>query len=90
MLNGLAEMGTVDNPTPLTTKLKALFDERSRLRTYRYDLALRSDLPEQQRVEKTVFIKAPRSIPYGEVARVIDGLKATGADPIGLQLDDLK
>jgi hypothetical protein len=27
--------------------------------------------------------------PYGEVARVMDGLKGSGADPIGLQLDDL-
>jgi len=48
------------------------------------------DLSEFQRVEKTIFIKAPRNIPYGEVARVLDGLKGTGADPIGLQLDDLK
>jgi biopolymer transport protein ExbD len=30
-----------------------------------------------------------RGIPYGEVARVMDGLKGSGADPIGLQLDDL-
>jgi biopolymer transport protein ExbD len=29
-------------------------------------------------------------MPYGEVLRVMDGLKGTGADPIGLQLDDLK
>jgi biopolymer transport protein ExbD len=50
----------------------------------------RIDVPEDQRIEKTVFIKAPRSIPYGEVVRVLDGLKATGADPIGLQLDYLK
>ena len=38
---------------------------------------------------QTVFIKAPRSIPYGEVAKVIDGLKGAGADPVGLQLDGL-
>jgi biopolymer transport protein ExbD len=49
-----------------------------------------ADLPDSQRVEKTVFIKAPRSITYGEVARVMDGLKGSGANPIGLQLDDLK
>jgi biopolymer transport protein ExbD len=50
----------------------------------------RFDLPDDVRIEKTVFIKAPRTISYGEVARVIDGLKGTGASPIGLQLDDLK
>ena len=51
---------------------------------------VRASIFRSQRIEKTVFIKAPRSIPYGEVARVMDGLKGSGADPIGLQLDDLK
>lgn len=68
------DMGTVNDPTPLVTTLKTLFDERTRNLT----------------PQKTVFIKAPRNLPYGEVTRVIDSLKGTGADPIGLQLDDLK
>ena len=90
-LNQLTEdMGTVDDLSPLSAKLRSVFEERLKNRTYRYDVATRSDLPESQRIEKTVFIKAPRSIPYGEVARVLDGLKGTGAEPIGLQLDDLK
>ncbi len=49
----------------------------------------RIDLPESLRIEKTVFIKAPRSIAYGDVAKVIDGIKGAGANPIGLQLDNL-
>jgi len=53
-------------------------------------MATRPDVPEQERIEKTVFIKAPRTMPYGEVIRVMDGLKATGAAPIGLQLDALQ
>jgi biopolymer transport protein ExbD len=73
-LNRLSDMGTVYDLTPLTAKLISVFEERMRNRA----------------VEKTVFIKAPRHIPYGEVARVLDGLKGTGANPIGLQLDDLK
>jgi|SRR6185503_398141 len=89
-LNSLSDMGTVDNLTPLTTKLASVFEERLRNRAYRYDLIARVDLPESRRIEKTIFIKAPRNIPYGEVARVLDGLKGTGAEPIGLQLDDLK
>jgi len=89
-LNSLSDMGTVDNLTPLTTKLTSVFEERLRNRAYRYDLIARVDLPESRRIEKTIFIKAPRNIPYGEVARVLDGLKGTGAEPIGLQLDDLK
>ena len=73
-LNELTDMGTVYDVTPLTLKLKETFE--ARLRNFNY--------------QKTVFIKAPRSLPYGDVTRVLDGLKATGADPIGLQLDDLK
>ena len=89
-LNALSDMGTVDNLTPLTTKLTSVFNERLHNRAFRLDLIARMDLSEFQRVEKAIFIKAPRNIPYGEVARVLDGLKGAGADPIGLQLDDLK
>jgi biopolymer transport protein ExbD len=90
-LNRLADdMGTVDDMTRLSLKLVSLFAERVRNHTYRQDMLMRIDLPETARIEKTVFIKAPRSIPYGEVARVMDGLKGAGASPIGLQLDDLR
>lgn len=91
LLNGLTEdMGTIDDPTKLQAKLTWLFAERTKNRAYRSDMFTRTDLPESVRIEKTVFIKAPRTISYGEVARLIDGIKGTGADPIGLQLDDLK
>ena len=89
-LNSSSDMGTVDDLSPLVSKLKSVFEQRLQNRAYRWDLMSRLDLSESQRVERTVFIKAPRSIRYGEVARVLDGLKGTGADPIGLQLDDLK
>lgn len=73
-LNELNDMGTIYELSPLVLKLKEVFEER-----------LRNHID-----QKTVFIKAPRSLPYGDVVRVLDGLKATGAQPIGLQLDDLK
>jgi biopolymer transport protein ExbD len=88
MLNGLTDMGTVDDLSKVTEKLIDVFAERTRNRAYRTDVSL-SNLPENLRIEKTVFIKAPRAMSYGEVVRVMDGLKATGADPIGLQLDGL-
>ena len=90
-LNELTEdMGTIDNPTKLQAKLTAVFAERTKNRAYRFELLTRTDLPDSMRIQKTVFIKAPRTTSYGEVARLIDGIKGTGADPIGLQLDDLK
>lgn len=89
-LNALTEMGTVDDPSKLNLKLVALFDERTRNKVYRDDMRDRFDLPDRLRVEKTVFIKAPRNMSYGRIMQVMDGLKGAGAEPIGLQLDDLK
>jgi len=89
-LNALDDMGTVDDLSKLNQKLIALFEERTRNKVYREEMLQRFDVPEALRIEKTVFIKAPRGIPYGEVMQVMDGLKGTGAEPIGLQLDDLK
>ena len=89
-LNRDADMGTLDDMSKLTSRLVSVFDQRTRNRAYRADMMNRFDLPDDIRIEKTVFIKAPRTLAYGEVARVMDGLKGTGASPIGLQLDDLK
>ncbi len=88
-LNGLTDMGSVDDMSKLNQKLVWLFDERTKNRAYRQEMATRSDLPDAARIERTVFIKAPKSLSYGEVAKVIDGLKGSGAHPIGLQLDGL-
>jgi biopolymer transport protein ExbD len=38
---------------------------------------------------RSVFIKAPTTIPFGEVVKVIDVVKKTGAAPIGLQIEGL-
>lgn len=89
-LNALSDMGTVEDSSKLNLKLVSLFEERTRNKVYRDDMRDRFDLPDRLRVEKTVFIKAPRNMPYGRIMQVMDGLKGAGAEPIGLQLDDLK
>jgi biopolymer transport protein ExbD len=38
---------------------------------------------------KAVFIKAPKSLAYGEVIKVIDVVKHAGGSPIGLQIEAL-
>jgi biopolymer transport protein ExbD len=88
-LNSLADMGTVEDMGKLSAKLAQVFQERRKNHMYRDEMRDRIDQPEDYRIEKTVFIKAPRSISYGDVAKVIDGVKGAGADPIGLQLDGL-
>jgi biopolymer transport protein ExbD len=89
MLNQQTGMGSVNELTKLTTTLYELFQERLRNGTYRDEMRDRGDLPDSVRVERTVFIKAPRFIPYADVVRVLDAIKGAGATPVGLQIDDL-
>lgn len=83
------DMGTVEDTARLSTYLTSLLKQRTANHVYRAEMLSRIDLPEAVRIEKTVFIKAPRSIAYGQVTRVLDALKGAGAEPVGLQLDDL-
>ena len=72
--------GTVDDASPLTQKLTEIFTQRTNNGVFREGT---------NQVEKTVFIKSPKSVRYGDVVRVIDAAKLAGAEPIGLQIDDL-
>ena len=89
MLNRLTDMGSVNDTSKLSTTLVDLFQQRLQNHVYRDEARDRIDLPDSVRIEKTVFIKAPRSLPYADVVRVLDGIKGAGAGPIGLQIDDL-
>jgi biopolymer transport protein ExbD len=82
-------MGSVNDTTPLSNRLAAVFQQRKESRAYKIGFETRSDLKEEDRIEKTVFVKAPRSLRYGEVVKVIDAIKGAGANPVGLQVDDL-
>ncbi len=76
-------MGFAQNPDQtdaLMNKLTAIFKERETNGVFREGT---------NEVEKTVFIKGARSVRYGDVIRVIDAVKGAGAEPIGLQIDDL-
>ena len=89
MLNSLTDMGSVNDTSKLSASLVDLFKKRLQNHAYRDDARDRNDLPDSVRIEKTVFIKAPRSMPYADVVRVLDGIKGAGANPVGLQIDDL-
>ena len=72
--------GSVDDPTALTAKLTDIFNQRTTNGVFRENT---------NEVEKTVFIKSPKLVKYGDVVKVIDAAKMAGASPIGLQIDDL-
>ena len=82
-------IGSVNDTGPLSQKLLQLFQQRKDTRAYKTGMETRTDVPESERIEKTVFVKAPRSIKYGDVVKVIDAIKGAGANPVGLQVDDL-
>ena len=82
-------IGSVNDTGPLSKKLEQTFEKRKTERAFKPGMETRTDLPEAERIEKTVFVKAPRSLAYGEVVKVIDAIKGAGANPVGLQVDDL-
>lgn len=82
-------VGSVNDSGVLAQRLAQVFAQRKEQRAYKPGMETRTDLPEQERIEKTVFIKAPRSLRYEEVVKVIDAMKGAGASPVGLQVDDL-
>jgi biopolymer transport protein ExbD len=82
-------LGSVNDTSPLAQKLAQTFAQRKEQRAYKIGMETRSDLKEDDRIEKTVFVKAPRATKYGDVVKVIDAIKGAGASPVGLQVDDL-
>lgn len=89
-LNGEKNLGTISEPQKLIARLSETFQKRLESRDYAEGLELRNDLSEYEKIQKTVFIKAPRKLTYIEVAKVVDSVKQSGAFPIGLQIDDLE
>jgi len=73
-------VGTTSDTGALTSELESIFKDRERNGIYR---------PDSNEIEKTVFIRAPKAVRYGEVVKVIDAIKLAKAEPIGLQIDDL-
>lgn len=82
-------MGEAADTAKLTQMLTQVFQTRKEQRAYKPGMETRTDLPEDERVEKTIVVKAPRSTRYGDVVRLIDAIKGAGANPIVLQIDDL-
>ena len=78
--NGKENFGNSEDAAPLVEKLKNIFKEREQNMAF----------DENGKVQKTVFIKAPRNLAYGKVVKAVDAVKIAGAEPISLQIDDLE
>lgn len=88
-LNKDMGFGTIDDPGRLIETLKAVFAKRVENGDISAMFADEPGRPTPDRIERTVFIRAPRSTGYGQVAKLVDAVKTAGAFPISLQIDDL-
>ena len=84
-LNGSDNLGSVEDAGALASRLADILSTRTR----NLAAANAGEIAATGMLPRTVFIKAPRSLDYGAVAQVIDTVKGAGADPVGLQIDEL-
>src|SRR6201991_1433404 len=68
-------VGSVNDTAPLAQRLAMVFAQRKEQRAYKVGMETRSDVKEDDRIEKTVFVKAPRASKYGDIVKVIDAIK---------------
>jgi biopolymer transport protein TolR len=73
-LNKDEKLGTVEEPNTLIARLSDIFSQREK----------------NLNNARTVFIKAPKSMNYGDIVKVVDAAKMSGATPLSLQIDDLE
>jgi len=79
-INNEEVSGDIENHTALIKRLSEIF--RKRENNQAFD---ESGL----KIQKTVFIRAPKNLAYGKVVKLVDAVKSAGAEPISLQIDDL-
>ena len=82
-------LATTNDPTNLIRRLNSIFEQRIANGDVSESFADDPGRPGQDHIERTVFIKAPRTVSYGSVAKVIDAVKVAGAYPISLQIDEV-
>ena len=72
--------GTMPDASRIETTLKNIFLDREG------NGVLREGTNE---VEKKTYIKASKSTKYGDFIKLVEAVKASGADPIGIQIDEV-
>lgn len=81
---GQEPMGTLSDTSYLRATLEDAFRTREQNPVLQMGYRLSDAVPARYGVDKTLYLKVPRSLSFGELSDLIDTLKSTGADPIGL------
>ena len=78
-LNGEG-MGTIGDSKNLETKLSEVFNERENNGVFREGT---------NEIEKTIFVKVSKSSKYRDFIKLVQAVRAAGARPIGIQIDEI-
>lgn len=89
-LNSESDLGTIDDTSKLINRIKEVFGQRIVNGNVSTSFGDDPNRPTPDRIERMVFIKAPRTLDYGNVAKVVDAVKLAGAYPISLQIEGLE
>ena len=81
---------SVNDPSKIASALATEFKTRKDEQRWKTGFENQVNLSPDDRIEKTVFIKAPETFKYGDVVKVIDAVKGAGANPVGLQTEALE
>jgi biopolymer transport protein TolR len=82
--------GQVADTSEVGKALAEEFKVRKEQGIYKEGMETRTDVPPDEKIERTVFVKAPQTFKYGDVVKVIDTVKGAGANPVGLQTEALE
>ena len=82
--------GSVNDAAPIGQALATEFKTRRDEQRWKTGFENQVQLSPDDRIEKTVFIKAPETFKYGDVVKIIDVVKGAGATPVGLQTEALE
>ncbi|MEP6903415.1 MAG: biopolymer transporter ExbD [Actinomycetota bacterium] len=74
------EMGSLPNLEKLTDRLSIVFKERENRGVFREGT---------NEIEKTVFLRVSKSSKYGDFIKLVEAVRAGGAEPIGIQFDNV-
>lgn len=74
------DMGTIADTKKLEVRLREIFRARENNGVFREGT---------NEVEKTIYIRASKTTKYGDFIKLVEAVKTAGAQPIGIQIDDV-
>jgi hypothetical protein len=81
-------LGTLDDTAPLVARLKAILRERETSGVGQQGIDSCKDFSANVAMDRVVYVRAPRSLPYGDLAILLDAVEGSGARSIKLALED--